>query len=175
MNVKNIFAIGSQSYEVLNLNSLFDKSKIVVIEPSELMLSMVSKDINSSDLDNIELINAKFEELNIKDKAQLCLCLLVLQFTDNPYEFLKTIYDNLDHDGILVLSVFTCEYLDYWHEFALKSGANSDEIEATHRSQSKKMRVLKVDQVVEMLRDIGFNSLERVCQIIPTVLWCIKK
>lgn len=89
MNVKNIYAIGSQSYEVKNLVSLYDRSKIVVVEPSEIMLSMVSKDINSLNLDNIELINAKFEELNINVKFQLCLCLLVLQFTDNPYNFFE--------------------------------------------------------------------------------------
>ena len=174
MNVKNICAIGSQSYEVKNLISKYNKSKIVVV-PSEILLSMVSKDIDSSNLDNIELVNPKFEELNIKDKFQLCLCLIVLQFTENPYEFLKTIYGNLDDDGILVLSVFTCEFLDYWHEFALNLGANPDEIEMTYRSHSNKMRVLKVNEVEEMLRDIGFSSIERLCQIMPTALWYIKK
>lgn len=175
LNVKNIYAIGSQSYEVKNLISLYDKSNIIVVEPSEIMLSIVSEDINSSNLENIELVNAKFEELNIKDKFQLCLCLLVIQFTENPYEFLKTIYGNLDDDGILVLSVFTCEFLDYWYEFALNLGANPDEIEMTYRYQSKKMRVLEVDEVEEMLRDIGFSNVERVCQIMSTALWYIKK
>lgn len=88
---------------------------------------------------------------------------------------MKTIYSNLDDDGILVLSVFTCEYLDYWHEFALTLGANPDEIDMTCRFQSKKMKVLKVDEVEVMLRDIGFSSVDRVCQIMPTALWYVKK
>ena len=88
--IKNILSIGGQSFEVKNLSKIYNNSKITIIEPSEIMLNIVKNECKN--LKNLEYIYDKFENYKDNKNFQLCLCLLVLQFIEEPQSFLKKIY-----------------------------------------------------------------------------------
>ena len=85
--IKNIWSIGGQSFEVKNLSKIYNNSKITIIEPSEIMLNIVKNECKN--LKNLEYIYDKFENYKDNKNFQLCLCLLVLQFIEEPQSFLK--------------------------------------------------------------------------------------
>lgn len=85
--IKNILSIGGQSFEVKNLSKIYNNSKITIIEPSEIMLNIVKNECKN--LKNLEYIYNKFENYKDNKNFQLCLCLLVLQFIEEPQSFLK--------------------------------------------------------------------------------------
>ena len=85
--IKNILSIGGQSFEVKNLSKIYNNSKITIIEPSEIMLNIVKNECKN--LKNLEYIYDKFENYKDNKNFQLCLCLLVLQFIEEPQSFLK--------------------------------------------------------------------------------------
>ena len=88
--IKNILSIGGQSFEVKNLSKIYNNSKITIIEPSEIMLNIVKNECKN--LKNLEYIYDKFENYKDNKNFQLCLCLLVLQFIEEPQRFLEKIY-----------------------------------------------------------------------------------
>ena len=57
--IKNILAIGGQSFEAKNLSKVYNNSKITIVEPSEIMLNIVKN--QCKDLKNLEYICDKFE------------------------------------------------------------------------------------------------------------------
>jgi len=57
--IKNILAIGGQSFEAKNLSKIYNNSKITIVEPSEIMLNIVKNECE--DLKNLEYICDKFE------------------------------------------------------------------------------------------------------------------
>ena len=61
--IKNILAIGGQSFEAKNLSEIYNNSKITIVEPSEIMLNIVKNECKG--LKNLEYICDKFE--NYKD------------------------------------------------------------------------------------------------------------
>ena len=85
--IKNILSIGGQSFEVKNLSKIYNNSKITIIEPSEIMLNIVKNECKN--LKNLEYIYDKFENYKDNKNFQLCLCLLVLQFIEEPQSFLE--------------------------------------------------------------------------------------
>lgn len=87
LQIKNILSIGGQSLEIKNLSDIYKDSKITVVEPSETMINIVKNECNN--LKNLEYICDKFENYTNNKNFQLCLCLLVLQFVDNPKNFWK--------------------------------------------------------------------------------------
>lgn len=82
LEIKDILSIGGQSLEIKNLSDIYKDSKITVVEPSEIMINIVKNECNN--LKNLEYICDKFENYTNNKNFQLCLCLLVLQFVDNP-------------------------------------------------------------------------------------------
>ena len=113
--IKNILSIGGQSFEVKNLSKIYNNSKITIIEPSEIMLNIVKNECKN--LKNLEYIYDKFENYKDNKNFQLCLCLLVLQFIEEPQSFLEKIYNSLDSNGLLIISIFSNKQLTYWKEF----------------------------------------------------------
>lgn len=85
--IKNILSIGGQSFEVKNLSKIYNNSKITIIEPSEIMLNIIKNECKN--LKNLEYIYDKFENYKDNKNFQLCLCLLVLQFIEEPQRFLE--------------------------------------------------------------------------------------
>ena len=92
LEIKDILSIGGQSLEIKNLSDIYKDSKITVVEPREIMINIVKNECNN--LKNLEYICDKFENYTNNKNFQLCLCLLVLQFVDNPKKFLEKIYNN---------------------------------------------------------------------------------
>ena len=173
LTVKNVLSIGGQSFEVRNLSKIFGNSEITVIEPSEIMINIVKNECNN--LKNLEYICNKFENYKNNKNFQLCLCLLVLQFVKNPKNFLKKIYNSLDENGILVISIFSNKQLNYWKEFALARGARKEQVEKMFYNQSEVMNILSVDYVENLLKEIGFSKIEKICEMLSVSMWVLKK
>ena len=173
LKIKNILSIGGQNLEIKNLSDIYKDSKITVVEPSEIMINIVKNECNN--LKNLEYICDKFENYTNNKNFQLCLCLLVLQFVDNPKKFLEKIYNSLDKDGIFIISIFSNRQLNYWKEFALARGARKEQVEKTFRNQSGVMNVLSADYVEKLLKETGFSKIEKVCEVLSVSMWIVRK
>lgn len=173
LTVKNVLSIGGQSFEVRNLSKIFGNSEVTVIEPSEIMINIVKNECNN--LKNLEYICDKFENYKNNKNFQLCLCLLVLQFVENPKSFLEKIYKNLDENGVLVISIFSNKQLNYWKEFALARGARKEQVEKMFYNQSEVMNILSVDYVENLFKGIGFSKIEKICEMLSVSMWVLKK
>ena len=173
LEIKDILLIGGQSLEIENLSDIYKDSKITVVEPSETMISIVKNECNN--LKNLEYICDKFENYTNNKNFQLCLCLLVLQFVDNPKKFLEKIYKSLDKNGIFIISIFSNRQLNYWKEFALSRGARKEQVEKTFGSQSEVMNVLSADYVEKLLKETGFSKIEKVCEVLSVSMWAVRK
>ena len=173
LKIKNILSIGGQNLEIKNLSDIYKDSKITVVEPSEIMINIVKNECNN--LKNLEYICDKFENYTNNKNFQLCLCLLVLQFVDNPKKFLEKIYNSLDKDGIFIISIFSNRQLNYWKEFALARGARKEQVEKTFRNQSGVMNVLSADYVENLLKETGFSKIEKVCEVLSVSMWVVRK
>ena len=173
LKIKDILSIGGQSLEIKNLSDIYKDSKITVVEPSEIMINIVKNECNN--LKNLEYICDKFENYTNNKNFQLCLCLLVLQFVDNPKKFLEKIYNSLDKDGIFIISIFSNRQLNYWKEFALARGARKEQVEKTFRNQSGVMNVLSADYVENLLKETGFFKIEKVCEVLSVSMWIVRK
>ena len=173
LKIKNILSIGGQNLEIKNLSDIYKDSKITVVEPSEIMINIVKNECNN--LKNLEYICDKFENYTNNKNFQLCLCLLVLQFVDNPKKFLEKIYNSLDKDGIFIISIFSNRQLNYWKEFALARGARKEQVEKTFRNQSGVMNVLSADYVENLLKETGFFKIEKVCEVLSVSMWAVRK
>ena len=173
LEIKDILSIGGQSLEIKNLSDIYKDSKITVVEPSEIMINIIKNEYNN--LKNLEYICDKFENYTNNKNFQLCLCLLVLQFVDNPKKFLEKIYKSLDKDGIFIISIFSNRQLNYWKEFALTRGARKEQVEKTFGSQSEVMNVLSADYVEKLLKETGFSKIEKVCEVLSVSMWVLQK
>ncbi|MDC7955184.1 methyltransferase domain-containing protein [Fusobacterium simiae] len=173
LQIKNILAIGGQSFEAKNLSEIYSNSKITIVEPSEIMLNIVKNECK--DLKNLEYICDKFENYKNDKNFQLCLCLLVLQFVEEPKNFLEKIYNSLSKNGLLIISIFSNRQLAYWKEFALSRGAKKEQVEKTFSNQSEVMNVLPPDYIENLLKKIGFSKIEKICEILSVDMWLVKK
>lgn len=173
LEIKNILAIGGQSFEVKNLSDIYNESKITVVEPSDVMIDIIKNECR--DINNLEYIFDKFENYRSDRSFQLCLCLLVLQFVKEPKGFLEKIYSSLEDDGLLILSIFSNKQLAYWKEFALSRGAKKEQVEKTFSKQSEVMNVLSPAYVENLLKEVGFSKIEKICEILSVDMWVIKK
>ena len=173
LEIKDILSIGGQSLEIKNLSDIYKDSKITAIEPSETMINIVKNECNN--LKNLEYICDKFENYTNNKNFQLCLCLLVLQFVENPKSFLEKIYKDLDENGVLVISIFSNKQLNYWKEFALARGAKKEQVEKTFRNQSGVMNVLSADYGEKLLKETGFSKIEKVCEVLSVSMWAVRK
>ena len=173
LEIKDILSIGGQSLEIKNLSDIYKDSKITVVEPSEIMINIIKNEYNN--LKNLEYICDKFENYTNNKNFQLCLCLLVLQFVDNPKKFLEKIYKNLDKDGIFIISIFSNRQLNYWKEFALSRGAKKEQVEKTFNNQSEVMNILSPEYVEGLLKESGFSKIERICEVLSTDMWVVRK
>ena len=173
LQIKDILSIGGQSLEIKNLSDIYKDSKITVVETSETMINIIKNECNN--LKNLEYICDKFENYTNNKNFQLCLCLLVLQFVDNPKKFLEKIYKSLDKNGIFIISIFSNRQLNYWKEFALARGARKEQVEKTFGSQSEVMNVLSADYVEKLLKETGFSKIEKVCEVLSVSMWVLKK
>lgn len=173
LEIKNILAIGGQSFEVKNLSDIYNESKITVVEPSDVMIDIIKNECR--DINNLEYIFDKFENYRSDRSFQLCLCLLVLQFVKEPKGFLEKIYSSLEDDGLLILSIFSNKQLAYWKEFALSRGAKKEQVEKTFSKQSEVMNVLSPAYVENSLKEVGFSKIEKICEILSVDMWIIKK
>jgi len=97
-NKKKILEIGSSKGNLLNAFKLegFD---VLGIEPSKLAAK------HSKQNYNFPVINNIFENVEIKSKFDLVLCIHMLEHVNNPIEFLSKIKNVLNDQGILYIKV----------------------------------------------------------------------
>ena len=173
LTVKNVLSIGGQSFEIQNLSKVYKDSKITTIEPSETMMSIIKNECKN--LKNLEYICDKFENYKNDRNFQLCLCLLVLQFVEEPRSFLEKIYNSLDKNSLFIISIFSNKQLAYWKEFALSRGAKKEQVEKTFNNQSEVMNVLSSDYTETLLKEIGFLKIEKISEILSVDMWIAEK
>ncbi len=170
---EKVLAIASQADELAGLDKHFKGLEVTLVEPSSSMMEQVQK---QEHFQTIRYIQDTFEAAPISPSTyQLSLCLLVLHFAKNPKHFLRKIYDSLQDGGLLVLSLFSKEQLEYWRYFALTNGVPKEQVDVVCQQPSKWMTLLSAEQVENLLKEIGFSSIERICQMLPTVVWLIRK
>ena len=174
--IKNILAIGGQSFEAKNLSEIYNNSKITIVEPSEIMLNIVKNECK--DLKNLEYICDKFENYKDDKTFQLCLCLLVLQFVEKPRSFLEKIYNSLDKNSLFIISIFSNKQLAYWKEFALSRGAKKESGASSAYSFANSFQYaicLEWLYTEILLKEIGFLKVEKICEILSVDMWIAEK
>ena len=172
LKVDKVLALASQTDELNGLASLFPEAGLTVVEPSEAMLQELKRQVY---LPQAEYLNSRFEEAILPSDYQICSCLLVLQFVENPSFFLRKIYDSLSDGGLLILSFFSNQQLGYWKTLASELGANQQQIQRTYKNQASLMNSLSPQEVANLLEEAGFTNIEQVCQVLSTFVWIIRK
>ena len=172
LKVDKVLALASQTDELNGLASLFPKAGLTVVEPSEAMLQELKRQVH---LPQAEYLNSRFEEAVLPSAYQICSCLLVLQFVENPSFFLRKIYESLSEDGLLILSFFSNQQLGYWKTLASELGANQQQIQRTYENQTSLMNSFSPQEVANLLEEAGFTNIEQVCQVLSTFVWIIRK
>ncbi len=99
----------------------------------------------------------------------------MLQFIEEPQRFLEKIYNSLDSNGLLIISIFSNKQLTYWKEFALSRGAKKEQVEKTFNNQSEVMNILSPEYVEGLLKESGFSKIERICEVLSTDMWVVRK
>ncbi len=173
--VKNILCIGGQNYEVQGITEAFPTAKLFLIEPSQVMIDVVREECLGLKEENIRYVCDKFENFNVEQSFDLCLCLLVIQFVEDIPFFLKKIHNSLGENAMLILSVFSKEQLEYWKYFALHMGADFIQVQKTYERQEEVMKSLSRNEVENHLKNAGFHNVEMVCQILPSIMWVAEK
>ena len=172
LKVDKVLALASQTDELNGLASLFPEAGLTVVEPSEAMLQELKRQVH---LPQAEYLNSRFEEAVLPSTYQICSCLLVLQFVENPSFFLRKIYNSLSEGGLLILSFFSNQQLGYWKTLASELGANQQQVQRTYENQAGLMNSLSPQEVADMLEEAGFTNIEQVCQVLSTFVWIITK
>ena len=172
LKVDKVLALASQTDELNGLASLFPEAGLTVVEPSEAMLQELKRQVH---LPQAEYLNSRFEEAVLPSTYQICSCLLVLQFVENPSLFLRKIYDSLSEGGLLILSFFSNQQLGYWKTLASELGANQQQVQRTYENQAGLMNSLSPQEVAGLLEEAGFTNIEQVCQVLSTFVWIIRK
>mgnify|MGYP002741716433 FL=1 len=172
LKVDKVLALASQTDELNGLASLFPEAGLTVVEPSEAMLQELKRQVH---LPQAEYLNCRFEEAVLPSTYQICSCLLVLQFVENPSFFLRKIYNSLSEGGLLILSFFSNQQLGYWKTLASELGANQQQVQRTYENQASLMNTLSPQEVANLLEEAGFTNIEQVCQVLSTFVWIIRK
>lgn len=172
LKVDKVLALASQTDELNGLASLFPEAGLTVVEPSEAMLQELKSQVH---LPQAEYLNSRFEEAVLPSTYQICSCLLVLQFVENPSFFLRKIYNSLSEGGLLILSFFSNQQLGYWKTLTSELGANQQQVQRTYENQASLMNTLSPQEVANLLEEAGFTNIEQVCQVLSTFVWIIRK
>lgn len=169
---KKVLAIAGQLDELAGLAATFGQVALTLIEPSPTMLEQVKQ---QKALEQVTYLNTSLEEAELADTYPLCLALLVLHFAKDPKGFLQKLYDHLEQDGVLILSLFSNQHLAYWRRFALGQGVPEEQVAVVCQQDSEWMKGLSTEEAERLFEDVGFTKAERVFQILPTVVWVLKK
>lgn len=171
--VKNVLLIGGQANEINGISEVFPDASMTVIEPNEKMLTEAKRQTLSHE--KVEFIGSKFEDYVTDKKYDICICLLVLQFVEDDEFFLSKIYGCLEQAGVLFLSIFSSEMLEYWKNFAIARGADKGQVSKTCSQQAQVMKVLSLSTVEKQLLDLDFIEMEKILQVLSVALWRCKK
>ena len=171
-NPKKVLAIAGQLDELAGLEECFGQVDLTLVEPSPTMLELVKK---QNFLQNVTYVNSSLEEAELEASYQLCLSLLVLHFAKDPKFFLQKLYDHLDSNGVLILSLFSSQLLDYWRQFALAQGVPEEQVAVVYQQDSEWMKALPIEEVESLFDAVSFTKVERVCQILSTAVWVLRK
>ena len=89
--------------------------------------------------------------------------------------FLEKIYNSSDKNSLFIISIFSNKQLAYWKEFALSRGAKKEQVEKTFNNQSEVMNILSPEYVEGLLKESGFSKIERICEVLSTDMWVVRK
>ena len=58
---------------------------------------------------------------------------------------------------------------------ALSRGAKKEQVEKTFNNQSEVMNILSPEYVEGLLKESGFSKIERICEVLSTDMWVVRK
>jgi tRNA (cmo5U34)-methyltransferase len=169
----NVYDLGcSTGTTLLNLNEYVDDSVCFYgIDSSEQMLEKCRNNLNQAGVTrtvNLELGNLN-KPLEIENASVVILC-LTLQFV-RPLKrvpLLQSLYNQLNPGGIVILvekvlgesNEFNRQFIKYYYDFKRRN--NYDEMEIAQKREALENVLIpyKLMENIEMLGEIGFNSIE---------------
>ncbi|HFE9852277.1 methyltransferase domain-containing protein [Enterococcus faecalis] len=160
---QNILLVGGGIVEIDYLKSQYSSVPLTIIEASREMLKAYQNSLGNS---KAELINARFEEYELAQRYSFGFSFLVFHFVSNKRLFLKKMYDSLVSNGFFIVSVFSDYHLDWWKEFSLSKGADSNQIDLAIKNENNYMYRLESEEVRNMILEAGFKKVEMISQIL---------
>lgn len=169
----NVYDLGcSTGTTLLNLNEYVDDSvRFYGIDSSEQMLEKCRNNLNQAGV--TRTVNLELGDLNkpleIENASVVILC-LTLQFV-RPLKrvpLLQSLYNQLNPGGIVILvekvlgesNEFNRQFIKYYYDFKRRN--NYDEMEIAQKREALENVLIpyKLMENIEMLGEIGFNSIE---------------
>lgn len=103
---QEIAEVGSGSGRYIKIFSKLKPKKIYAVEPSN-SFDILKK--NTSEINNLELINSTGSDFKLPNKIDYIFSLGVIHHIINPKDVVQNIYNHLKNDGIFVVSVYAKE------------------------------------------------------------------
>ncbi|MCB5955174.1 class I SAM-dependent methyltransferase [Enterococcus sp. CWB-B31] len=171
--IDNILLVGGGEIESGMLLKQYPTASYTFVDPSKEMLERVKRSLPKNE--RLIYKNQAFEEYQTEQCFQLVLSLLVIHFIEDKEAFLYKLYRLLDHKGICIVSAFSNQHLEWWKEYAIKNGANKEEVMRTFLNQEEVMQSVTPRKIEEFASSAGFVKVEKIAQILSIDLWLLKK
>jgi tRNA (cmo5U34)-methyltransferase len=121
---------------------------------------------NSQDM--LDKCNPKIAKLHYDTKLpnhiyKAVIANWVLHFIKDKELYLKTIYNNLDSSGLLILSEKTADHdkvLNFYHDIKRKNGVSEYDITKKTESLKNIMFVCSVEWYLTTLKQVGFKQID---------------
>jgi len=169
----NVYDLGcSTGTTFIALDKTLDKSiGFSGIDNSDEMLSQCRKNLESAGVSRkLELLTADLNgPIEIKN-ASVVILSLTLQFVRPPKreKLLRSIYKQLNPGGCIILfekvlgeeSEFNRQFIKYYYNYKRRNNYNDMEIAQKREALENVLIPYKISEDFEILKDIGFHSIE---------------
>lgn len=164
-----IYDLGCSTGETISKINMrhYDKDlRFIGIDESASMLNKAKEKTHL--VKNVTFINSKIENFVFKERANLIIAILTLQFLpiEARKKVISNIYNALNEGGALLLVEKTypanvqCNdiFTQIYHDFKEKRGLTASEIREKDKSLRSKLTPLPLDKNIKILREQGFET-----------------
>lgn len=169
----NVYDLGcSTGTTIINLNEYLDKSiTLNGIDASEEMLAKCRSNIKKAGIkSNVILEKGDLNKpVKLKNASAVIMC-LTLQFVRplKRTQLLQSIFDQLNPGGVIILfekvlgesHEFNRQFIKYYYDFKRRNDYDEMEIAQKREALENVLIPYKLMENIEMLDNIGFNSIE---------------
>lgn len=172
----SILSVGGGLIEVMKSYDAYKDANFTLVDPSRNMIEKIQNELAEYGInDYAEFICSSFETYEGKKCFDLCFSLLVIHFVKDKEQFLRKIYDSLELDGVCILSAFSDYHLDWWETYAIHNGANMEQVGNTRKNPQSTMACTNAEEIEQIVRNVGFSSMEKIAQMLPVDVWLLRK